>query len=122
MKNWLLKILVCSVNVFLLDYILKGIEVKDIFTAIIVAVVLAVLDMFVKPLLVLLTLPVTVFTLGLFLLVINASVIIIDAHFVEGFKVASFWDALIFSLLLSFFNALVNGKITASVRIDKGEK
>ncbi len=122
MKNWIFKIIVCSVNVFLLDFILSGIEVKDIFTAVIVAVVLAVLDLFVKPLLILLTLPVTVFTLGLFLLVINASVIMIDAHYVAGFKVASFWDALIFSLLLSFFNGLVNGKIKASVHINKGKK
>ncbi|MGC4101080.1 phage holin family protein [Ferruginibacter sp.] len=110
MKKWLIKILVCAVNVFILAYILPGIEIKDMFTALIVAVVLSFLDAFIKPLLVLLTLPATIITLGLFLFVINACIILIDDHFVGGFKVESFWHALLFSILLSFFNSLVHKK------------
>jgi putative membrane protein len=119
MKNWLLKILVCSVNVFILAYILPGIKIEDMWSALMVAIVLSVLDFFVKPLFILFTLPATIFTLGLFLFVINACIIMIDDHFVHGFNVDTFWHALMFSALLSFFNSLVNGKIKASVKIKK---
>src|SRR6187399_1361513 len=108
MKKWFFKVLVCSVNVFILAYILPGISIVDFFTAIVVAIVLSLLDAIVKPLLVLLTLPATILTLGLFLFVINACIILIDDHFVGGFKVESFWHALLFSVLLSFFNSFVH--------------
>lgn len=110
MQKWLLKILVCAVNVFILAYILPGIEIKSMFTAVIVAVVLSFLDAFIKPLIVLLTLPATLLTLGLFLFIINACIILIDAHFVGGFKIDTFWHALLFSILLSFFNSFVHKK------------
>jgi putative membrane protein len=102
--------LVCAVNVFILALILPGIEIKDMFSALIVAVILSFLDAIVKPLLILLTLPATILTLGLFLFVINACIILIDDHFVGGFKVESFWYALLFSILLSFFNSFVHKK------------
>jgi len=108
MKKWFFKVLVCSVNVFILAYILPGISIVDFFTAIMVAAVLSVLDAVVKPLLILFTLPATILTLGLFLFVINASIILIDAHFVHGFEVKTFWHALLFGALLSFFNSLVH--------------
>lgn len=106
--KFLLKILITTVNAFILAYILPGIEIDDIYTALVVALVLAILDAIVKPLLILLTLPATILTLGLFIFVINACIILIDAHFVHGFKVAGFWYALLFSVLLSFFNSFVN--------------
>lgn len=106
--RFLLKILVTSVNAFILAYILPGIHIDDFITAVAVAVVLSILDAFVKPLLILLTLPATILTLGLFLFVINACIILIDADFVHGFKVDSFWDALLFGALLSFFNSYVH--------------
>jgi putative membrane protein len=99
--------MICSVNVFILAYILPGISIVDFFTAIIVAILLSLLDAIVKPLLILLTLPATILTLGLFLFVINAAIILLDAHFVHGFKVENFWYALLFGALLSFFNSLV---------------
>ncbi|HMI77278.1 MAG TPA: phage holin family protein [Ferruginibacter sp.] len=110
MQKWFLKILVCAVNVFILAYILPGIEIQDMFTALLVAVILSFLDAIIKPLLILLTLPATILTLGLFLFVINACIILIDDHFVGGFKVESFWHALLFSVLLSFFNSFVHKK------------
>jgi putative membrane protein len=123
MQKWLLKILVCSVNVFILAYILPGVEIRDMLTAILVALVLSVLDGIIKPLLILLTLPATILTLGLFLLVINACVILIDAHFVGGFKVDGFWYAMLFSICLSFFNGLVNGRVSVKVyKKDKNEQ
>jgi putative membrane protein len=108
MQKWFFKVLVCSVNVFILAYILPGISIVDFFTAIIVAVVLSLLDAIVKPLLIILTLPATILTLGLFLFVINAGIILLDAYFVHGFKVESFWHALLFGAVLSFFNSLVH--------------
>ena len=108
MQKWFIKVLVCSVNVFILAYILPGIAIVDFFTAIVVAVVLSLLDAIVKPLLILLTLPVTILTLGLFLFVINAGIILLDAYFVHGFEVESFWHALLFGALLSFFNSVVH--------------
>jgi len=111
MQKWLIKIVICAVNAFIIAYIIPGgVEIRDMFSALIVAVVLSLLDAFVKPLLVLLTLPATVFSLGLFLFVINACIILIDDHFVGGFKVENFWYALLFSILLSFFNSLVYKK------------
>ncbi|MGE5106251.1 MAG: phage holin family protein [Sphingobacteriales bacterium] len=108
--NFLLKILITAVNVFLLALILPGIELKkdDFITAIIVALVLAFLDAIVKPLLILFTLPATILTLGLFLFVINACIILIAAHFVGGFTVEGFWYALLFSICLSFLNSFVH--------------
>lgn len=106
----MIKVMVCAVNAFILAYILPGIEIKDMLTALLVAVVLSLLDAVVKPLLILFTLPATILTLGLFLFVINACIILIDDHFVHGFKVESFWHALLFSVLLSFFNSFVHKK------------
>ena len=110
MKKWFFKVLVCSVNVFILEFILPGIAIKDFFTAVVVAVVLSLLDAIVKPLLILFTLPATILTLGLFLFVINAIIILIAAYFVHGFTVQSFWHALLFGALLSFFNSIVHKK------------
>ncbi|MEP7236426.1 MAG: phage holin family protein [Ferruginibacter sp.] len=108
MKKWFLKVLVCSVNVFILEMILPGITITDFGTAVIVAIVLSLLDTVVKPILILLTLPATILTLGLFLFVINAGIILLDAYFVHGFKVQSFWHALLFGAVLSFFNSIVH--------------
>jgi len=110
MRKWFFKVLVCSVNVFILAYILPGISIVDFFTAIIVSVVLSLLDAIIKPILIILTLPATILTLGLFLFVINAGIILLDDYFIHGFKVDSFWHALFLSALLSFFNSLVHKK------------
>jgi putative membrane protein len=107
--NYLIRVLITAVNAFVLAYLLPGIDIKNFGTAILVAFVLSILNAFVKPLLVLFTLPATVFTLGLFLFVINAFIILLDAHFVGGFEIQppSFWNALLFSVLLSLANGLV---------------
>ncbi len=108
MNKWLFKVLVCSVNVFILASIMPGVAIKDIFTAILVAIILSLLDAVVKPLLILLTLPATILTLGLFLFVINACILLMDDHFVHGFDIDNFGYALLFSIVLSFFNSFVH--------------
>lgn len=111
--KFLLKIVITAVNALILAYIIPGIHLDSIFTALILALVLAVLDAVVKPLLILFTLPATIFTLGLFLFVINACIILIGDYLVDGFRVDSFWYALLFSILLSFFNSFVHKRALA---------
>lgn len=105
--NLIIRILLTAVLVMLIDYFMAGITVDNFITSIIVAVVLGLLNVFVKPILVLFTFPVTVFTLGLFLLVINAVIILLCAEIVGGFHVATFWTALGFSILLSISQSVI---------------
>jgi putative membrane protein len=105
----LINIFFTTVFVTILAHMLPGVRVNSIMTALLVALVLGLLNIFVKPLLVLFTLPATIFTLGLFLLVINAIIIMLCAELVPGFKVGGFWYALLFSLILSFCQSLVSG-------------
>jgi len=103
----LLRILITSLLVMAISYLMKGVVVDEFTTALTVAIVLGLLNFFVKPVLVLFTFPVTVFTLGLFLLVINAIIILLCDHFVDGFDVNGFWTALFFSIILSLSQSLV---------------
>jgi putative membrane protein len=105
--NLFIKIIISSLAVFLTAYLLPGVTVDTYVTAIWVAVVLALLNGFLKPLLVIFTIPVTLVTLGLFLLVINAAIILLADNFVDGFYVNGFWWALLFSLVLSVITSLM---------------
>ena len=103
----LVKLILTALAVILLGYLLPGASVTSFMTALIVAIVIALLRLIVKPILVVLTLPITVLTFGIFLLVINAVIILLADYFVSGFAVDGFWWALIFSLLLSLFQSLL---------------
>jgi len=103
----LLRLLLTAVAVVILSKVLPGVAVDGYGSAIIVAVVLALLRLIVRPILVVLTLPVTIVTLGLFLLIINAFIILMADYFVAGFAVRNIWWALLFSLLLSFLQSIL---------------
>ncbi|KAA1245891.1 phage holin family protein [Aquimarina sp. RZ0] len=105
--QFILKMILSAIAVVVLAKILPGVGVDSYISALIVAVVLSVLNAIVKPLLIILTLPVTIITLGLFLLVINAAIILIADHFVSGFGVSGWLWALIFSVLLSVFQSIL---------------
>ena len=107
--RFLLRILVTSLAALLAAYLLPGVHIADYLTAVFLALVLALLNTFLKPVLIFLTLPMTVVTLGLFLLVINALIVLMASHFVKGFQVDGFWSALFFSLLLSLFSSILDG-------------
>ena len=107
--NILIRLLITTILVVVLAHFLPGISVQDYTSALWVALVLGLLNAFLKPILILLTLPVTIFTLGLFLLVINAVVILVGDYFVDGFVVNGFWSAFIFSILLSLSQSVMNG-------------
>lgn len=105
--NLIIRILITALLVMLIAHFMPGVSVASFLTSVIVAIVLALLNLFVKPILVLFTLPVTIVTFGLFLLVINAIVILLCDVIVGGFDVSSFWYALLFSIILSLFQSLV---------------
>lgn len=102
-------LLINTVSIFAVSYILSGIQVDGFMTALIIAVVMAVLNVTLKPLLFVITIPITVITFGLFLLVLNVIVLYVAAHFIDGFQIAGFWWALLFSLLVSFVNSILFG-------------
>jgi putative membrane protein len=95
------------IAIIIASYILPGIHISDFISALIAAAVLALLNTFIKPLLIILTIPITILTLGLFLLVINALIVMMGAHLVPGFTVDSFWWALGFSLVVSVIVSLL---------------
>ena len=105
--NGLVRFLLNGLAVLLTGYLLpSGVYVEHYGYALLVAAVLALANVLVKPILILFTIPLTVVTLGLFLLVINAIIILLVHYFVPGFDVKGFWWALAFSLILSIFNSL----------------
>lgn len=118
--NFLAKLFISTFAVLITAYLLDGViigenqffkvgspEINKLITAFLVAVVLAFLNTIVKPILTILSLPITVFTLGLFLLVINAFIILFADKLVDGFKVDGFWTALWFSLVLSVITGIL---------------
>ncbi|CAA7387425.1 phage holin family protein [Chryseobacterium fistulae] len=106
--NLIIRLLVTAVVAYLLTKILPGVHFEGFSTAIIFAIVLGVLNLIVKPFLSLLGLPLTIITLGLFALVINALIILIADYFIDNMMVDGFWWALIFSILLSIITSLAN--------------
>ena len=104
----IVKLLFTTFFVLMLAHFMPGVHVDSFYTALIVAIVLALLNIFIKPILVLFTLPVTIFTLGLFLLVINAIIVMLCDHLIDGFTIVDFVHALIFSLVLSICQSIVS--------------
>ncbi|MBY0436539.1 MAG: phage holin family protein [Cyclobacteriaceae bacterium] len=104
--NTIIRFLLSGVAVMLTAYLLPGVHVQDYWAALLVAVLISLSNVIVKPILVIITIPITILTLGLFLLVINALIILLVEYFVDGFVVDGFWWALAFSLILSVFNSL----------------
>lgn len=110
--NLLIRLLVTAVVAYLLAKFLPGIQFVDFTGAIIFAIVLGILNLIVTPILKLLGLPLTIITLGLFSLVINALVILIADYFVDSMNVNGFLWAFIFSIALSLVTSLFNGIFT----------
>jgi putative membrane protein len=109
--KFIIRILVIAAISYGLAKVLGGIHVSDFWTALVFAVVLAILNTFIKPILVILTLPVTILTLGLFLFVINTVIVLLASEFVKGFSIDNFWWGLLFSLLLSLVTSFLNREL-----------
>ena len=112
--NLIIRLLVTAVVAFFLTKILSGVHFEGFPTAIVFAIVLGILNLIVSPVLKILGLPLTIITLGLFSLVINALVILIADYFIDGMTIDGFWWAFIFSIALSLITSLVNGIFTSS--------
>jgi putative membrane protein len=108
--NVLAKIIINTIAVLVVSYILPGIEISSFFDALVVAVVLALLNLLVKPVLIILTLPLTIVTLGIFLLILNGLMVMLAGALVDGFYVAGLFWAIIFSLLVSLVNGILGAK------------
>ncbi|MGX7667136.1 phage holin family protein [Flavobacterium pedocola] len=108
MKNLLIRLLITTVLIVVLAHFLPGIHVDTIKAALIVAVVLGLLNTFLKPILVFFTLPITIFTLGLFLLVINTGMVLLADYLIDEFRIDSIVNAFVFSVVLSLSQWFLN--------------
>jgi putative membrane protein len=107
--NFIVQLIISTLAVLIASYLLPGVSIEgnNFFTALVVAAVLSFLNAIVKPIMIVLTIPITIVTLGFFLLVINALMILLASKLVDGFYVNGFWWALIFSLILSLTTSIL---------------
>lgn len=105
--------LVITAAILIASYLVPGIRIDDLSTAVIAACVLGIINVVIRPVLVLLTLPLSILTLGLFYFVINAFLLKLAAYFVSGFEVSSFFAALFGSLIISIVTSLANSFISS---------
>lgn len=110
--GFIIKVLVTAVAVYVAAYLVHGVHIADVRTTIIVALVLALLNTFIRPILIILTIPITIVTLGLFLLIINALMVKWAAELVNGFTVAGWWPALLVSLVITIVSYILGGLIS----------
>jgi putative membrane protein len=118
----IIRLLIYTCAVLITAWLLPGISVENFTTAIMVAISLAILNTFIRPVLIWLTIPVTIVTLGFFLLVINALIIVLVGKVIPGFHVEGFWWALLFSVILSIIAAIFGTSSTTIVRRNEYEK
>ena len=107
--DFIIKLIISTLAVLISSYLLPGVNIEgnNFFTALLVAAVLAFLNAVVKPIMVILTIPITIVSLGLFLIVINACMILLASKLVDGFHVNGFWWALLFSFILSITTSIL---------------
>lgn len=108
----IIRILITALGLFLAAYLIPGITVEGLYIALITAVILGVLNLIARPILFVLTLPITLITLGLFIFVINATLFWFAASFIDGFEVAGFIPALLGSIVVSVVSTIGNKLLT----------
>ena len=109
--SFLIRLLITALAVILTSYLLPGVHVENFLSALVLSLLLALLNVTLKPILVIITIPVTFLTLGLFLLVINALMILLADAILPGFVVDGFWWALLFSIVLWIINSLLRSLV-----------
>lgn len=113
--NFFIRVAMTGLAAYVLTQILGGIHMDDFISALIFAFVLALLNAVLRPILILLTIPITIFTLGLFLLVINALMILLVDNMLNSVRVDGFWWAMLFSILLT----MVTSFLLSTIKNDK---
>ena len=106
--NLIIRLIISTLAVLITSYLLPGVHVDSFMTAVTVAIVLGCLNILIKPLLILLSLPAVILSVGLLLIVINTFIILLTDSLVDGFYVNGFWWALIFSIVLSMVTSILN--------------
>jgi putative membrane protein len=119
-KNWIIKVALTGLAVLGATYVLPGVSIDDYRVAWVVAILLSVLNAFVRPLLIILTLPITLFSLGLFLLVINGLIVWLVDEWVSGFEIKSLGWAILMSVVVSIFTFILE-QINNPRRRDDGD-
>ena len=104
----IVKWLVMTASILIAAYVMPGVTVRSFFSALWVAFFIGIVNLLLKPLLILITLPINILTLGLFTFVINGFIILMASSVVKGFQVSGFWVAVLFSIVLSVINFLMN--------------
>lgn len=104
----LLKWLIMAASIIIAAYFIPGVRVGSFLSALWVALFLGIVNILIRPILILITLPINILTLGLFTFVINAALILLASSVIKGFEVAGFWWALLYSVVLSVVNSLLN--------------
>lgn len=110
-QSFLVKILLGGISVLIAEFLLPGVHIDDFLTGFILAAFIILINLTLKPLLILLTLPITLITFGLFLLVINALMILLADRVIDGFTVDGFWWAILFAIVLSILNSLLGNRL-----------
>jgi putative membrane protein len=118
MNKIIIKTINTAISALIAAYLLDGVSIDNTITALFVAIVLGLLNTFIKPILVLFTIPITIVTLGLFLLVINIIIVKWATTLVPGFYVANWWSALWFSIIVSIFSTVLEGLIGSNKKED----
>ncbi len=101
---FILRLIIVALTLLLITQVVPGFSVSSFYIALVIAILLGLLNVTLRPILILLTMPLTILTLGLFLFVINAGMLLLLASFVEGFTITSFWSAIGASLILTVTN------------------
>lgn len=106
--NLIVRLIISTLAVLVASYLLPGVDVDSFISAVIVAVVLGCLNILVKPILILFSLPAVIFTFGLFIIVINTLIILMADTLIDGFHVNGFWWALLFSVVMWLVSSILN--------------
>jgi putative membrane protein len=118
MRGFLIRAAVVALGLWLASQIVPGVEIRSTASLIAAALLLGVVNAFVRPILVILTLPITLLTLGLFLLVINGLMVELVSHFLEGFVVDGLWPAILTALVVSVTSWVMSSFIGPQGRIE----
>ena len=102
------RLLILAIAIFVASYIIPGVEIDSLASLFVVSVVLGFINAFIKPVLVFLTFPLTILTLGIFLLLLNGILILLVSSIVPGFYVATFFSAILFSIVVSLVSSLLS--------------
>ena len=121
MRGVLIKWVINSLAILIVTYIVKGIEIASPITAIVAAFVLGIINAFLRPLIILITLPINIFTLGLFTFLINVFLFHLVSKIIKGFVVTGFWPAffgaLLFSIISFLLSLLINKEGKLEIRV-----